>query len=71
MLQEQYILEYREENAVESSVSDEKVLSLLSEDQQKELTYISYFYFPILFLIPLAWFLMLLYFIGKMYGSIV
>lgn len=68
---ESYISDYREENVIESTVTDEEVFELLGEDKKSMLKYITYFYFPVLFLLPVAWFLLMVYVMGKMYGWIV
>lgn len=68
-LKESYISDYREQNAVASTVTDEEVFQLLGEDEKSMLTYVTYFYFPVLFLIPIAYFLLLLYNMWKMYGG--
>lgn len=69
-MKQELIKEYKIENTVTDSVTDEEILLLVSEEDQEILSHLEFYYWPVVLLIPLAFFLFILYMTGKMYGGV-
>ncbi|PID83533.1 hypothetical protein CSB11_00775 [Candidatus Campbellbacteria bacterium] len=69
-VKDQIITDYKTEHNLVESISDEEILKKVDQEDQEFLGYFDYYYWFVIVLLPLAFFLMLLFMIGKMYGKV-
>lgn len=70
-IEDEYIKDFKINNIDSSKYSDEEILKYIPEDNKDFLEILDFLYWPVIILIPLSFFLFLLYMIWKMYGGLI